>query len=481
TGAVSAFRAASSTYNLLYELLVGGLISSALVPVLSEYAERDRYQYRQLLGSLILLLSIGVSGIVVVLEAAAPLVTWLISPGFGSELKVLTTVLIRTMLPAVLLMGLAGLLSAALYALQEFAYPAFMAAIFNAAIIVCAIVFRQQFEVRALALGVLIGSAAQLLLQIAGLRTRSVQPLWAIFHPAVKRVIVLSAPVLASLVIGQAQVVIDRNLASRTGEQSIAWMANATTLIQFPLGLIAAAISLATLPRLSRLASVGDNAPFLATLAFSLRLVVVLILPATAMLLVLGTPLIRLLFEHGRFLPSDTVATANALQLYVIGLPFAAIDQSLILAFYARHDTLRPALVGIAAVGIYLAVALSTAPALGMLGLVLANSAQWFGHAMLMIVLTRARLGRLSGYRLVHNLGQVTIGSLVAAAVMAIALRLLSVASLPTIGQEALLVLVPGTCGAASYAAIMWSLRNEETISLFRFLQARARSLSRPM
>ncbi|MHB0875459.1 MAG: murein biosynthesis integral membrane protein MurJ [Anaerolineae bacterium] len=480
TGAVSAFRAASSGYNLLYELLIGGLISSALVPVLSEYAGGDRREFRRLVGSLATLLTLAAAVVIVVLEIGAPALTWLMAGGFPPELRGLTTDMIRLVLPAVLLMGLAGVFSAALYAVQQFAYPAFMASLVNLSMIVAALAFAGTLQVRALIVGMLVGSLAQLLLQGIGLRRAGVAPLFAWRHPAIRRVLALAAPVLLSLLVGQAQVVIDRNLASRTGEQSMAWMANATTLVQFPLGLVASAISLAALPTLARLAANKDGHPaFLSTLSFSLRLVLLLVVPATALLAVLGRPAIALLFEHGAFTPNDTTVTEAALRLYLIGLPFAAIDQCLILAFYARGDTLRPALVGIGAVGIYLAVALSTIGTLGMYGLVLANSAQWFAHAATMLVLTRLRLGGLRDRALRRSVWQVLAGAAAMTLFAAAALRgVVAVGSSGAVA-ELLLVLVPGCVGAAAYVAALRLMGNEELVSFATFLRGKLAGLAR--
>jgi putative peptidoglycan lipid II flippase len=478
TGAVSAFRVSSNAYNLLYELLVGGVISSAFVPVLSEYAERDQGEFRRLLGALMFLLMAFVTAIVVLLEFAAPLVTRVMGAGFSPQLQALTTSLLRLVLPAVLLLGLSGLSAAALYARQQFAYPAFMASLFNAALIACAFILSKRFDIRALALGVLAGSLCQAGLQAFGLwRTRS-WPSFAPYHPAVKRVLLLALPVLGSLAIGQAQVIIDRNLASRTGEQSIAWMANATTLIQFPLGLVASAVSLATLPRLARLASNErqGQSPFLGTMAFSLRLVIVLVLPATAALAVLGAPLVHLLFQHGNFHAADSAATNAALRLYLIGLPFAAVDQCLILAFYARRDTLRPALVGLVAVGIYLAVALSTMQRLGMTGLVLANSAQWLGHAVIMLFLTRALIGSLRPHRVARALLQALAACAICVPVMLLLLKLLPGHGAGGTLQALVGVAVPGTFGLAAYSLAMLAMRNEDFVLLIRLVINRAKA-----
>ena len=120
----------------------------------------------------------------------------------------------------------------------------------------------------------------------------------------------------------------------------------ATTLIQFPQGLVATAISIAILPTIARQSAQMTEAArraFKDTLGLGLRLTISLILPAATGLFLLAVPIIGLLFEHGAFVAADTEITANALRVYLIGLPFAAIDLLLVYAFYARKDTLTPA------------------------------------------------------------------------------------------------------------------------------------------
>jgi len=142
--------------------------------------------------------------------------------------------------------------------------------------------------------------------------------------------------------------------------------------------------------------------------------VLVLTIPAAVGLLVLAHPVVALLFQHGDFEARDTVQTALALRYYLIGLTFAAIDQPLVFAFYARQDTLRPALVGALSVGFYVLVALPTVRTLGMIGLILANGAQLAGHALVMIYLFQRRVGTLRGY----GIGQAILKSVLASALM---------------------------------------------------------------
>ena len=135
---------------------------------------------------------------------------------------------------------------------------------------------------------------------------------------------------------------IDTNLASRTGEHSLAWMQNATALRELPLGLIAMAISSAVLPRLSQHVVGEDMDAYRATLGYVLKLVIVLTLPATALLAVFAFPTVRVVLQRGAFHPVDTRWTSYALWGYLPGLFFASVDWPLNYSFYARQDTRTP-------------------------------------------------------------------------------------------------------------------------------------------
>ncbi|MCL4297131.1 MAG: murein biosynthesis integral membrane protein MurJ [Anaerolineae bacterium] len=425
TGLVSAFRVAQIIPTMLYDLLVGGMVSSALVPVFSEQAERDRAGLWHL-ASLVLSLAVVVLGLIVLLiELVAPQVAFLMAGGFDQELLAATARLMRLTTPAVLFLSLSGIITGLLYALKRFALPAFTAAVFNATIVTVALLGALVLDwgIEALAVGLLLGALLQVALQLPGLRDARLRLVFDLHHPALRRLGKLYLPVILGLVISQIAIALDRNFASRTGEQSIAWMQFATTIIQFPLGLISAAISLAILPTLSRLASASADTltEFMNTLTAGLRLVLVLTIPAAVALFILAEPVVALLFQHGDFTAFDTRQTALALRLYLFGLTFAAIDQPLIFAFYARQNTLTPALVGLLGVGFYLVAALlpSLARPMQMTDLVLANSVQLTGHALVMLWLV-SRLAPLRG----HNLGWTTLKAGAAALVMAAVLWL---------------------------------------------------------
>jgi len=395
-------------------------------------------------------------------------VAWLLGSGFDAQLQAVTTKMIRIILPAVLFFGLSGMVTGLLYTLKRFTYPAFGAAIYNAGIITCALLLADKVNIYSLALGILLGAMLQLAIQLPDLRDVRFAFSLDLSHPALRRIAGLYLPVVLGLVISQIGIFVDSNLASRTGGESIAWMDYATRLIQFPIGLVSAAVSLAILPTLSQYGSEASNeqppiSNFQRTLALGLKMVLMAIIPATIGLFVLATPIVALLYQHGNFDAHDTVQTAMALRYYLLGLTFAAIDLPLIFAFYARKDTLTPALVGVLGVVVYLIVALSLIRPLGMIGLILANSTQLTIHALIMLVLLQRRLGGLGGHGIMALAFKTLSASLVMGGVTYLALNeLQGVLDANTLVGKLVIVGGAGGVGLATYLGMIALLRVEE-------------------
>jgi len=464
TGVVSAFGLASRVPTMIYDLLVGGMLSAALVPVLSEYARPERRdELWRAAGAVLSVVTVVLAAIVLVIELLADPIAYLLGTGLTPELQMVTARSLRIIAPTVLVFGCAGFVTALLYALNRFTFPALAAAVFNLGIVISAPLLAGRLDIYSLSVGILAGSVAQLLIQLPGLRGARIRFSWDLRHPALRRIGKLYLPVAVGLVVGQIQVVIDGNLATRTGERSVAWMQSATTLRELPLGLVSVAISLAALPALSRRAADGDWEGYKRTLARGLRFVMVLTLPAAFGLAALAVPVVRLIFEHGEFTSLDTIWTSRALWCYIPGLVFAAVDWPLNYAYYARQDTRTPTVVGLAAVAVYLVVALALLRPLGMLGLVLADSAKHAFHALSMLVLLRRDVGNLGGQRLVGTTLKALLASIIMGAAMWLAVPRLGVwLTRSTLWHELLQVVLTGGLGLTIYYGTLALLRVDE-------------------
>ena len=474
TPLLAAFQAAAYVPTGLFDLIIGGMVNSSLVPVFSDYAERERRDELWRVVSMVLTVAtLVLLAVVAVVELAAPQVAWLVGAlNFTEpELSAVSIRLIRLTTPAVLFLGIASILTGALYALKRFTIPAFIGAAFNGTIVVAALLTQ---EVTGLVWGLLLGSLLQVVLQLPALRDARLRPLFDLRHPAIRRIIKLYIPILAGLVVNQIAIMLSYNLAIRTGDQSLNYMNYATTLYQFPLGLVVTALSIATLPTLSRQAA--DLDAFRATLADGLRLVLALILPATAGLFALAPAIIGLLFQHGAFTAADTATTALVLRVYLAGMPFAAADQMLVFASYARKDTWRPALVGFVSIVVYSAVALLLLPTLGLLSLMAADAVKHVVHTALMIVVVRRQIGGLSGGSVARSAAKSLVAGLLTGlaafgAAWAVAELTARMAALQGTMGWLLVVLAGGVAGVLAYTAAVFALDISETRALPRLLR----------
>jgi putative peptidoglycan lipid II flippase len=371
--------------------------------------------------------------------------------------------------------------SGALAALRIFVYPALAAFAFNATMVAATLIFARGGQIYGVALAWMLAAAAQLALQLYGLRSGKLALSFRfrdrLAAPVLRRIGKLYVPVIGALVVDLATTrLLTYALAARAAlDHGNTYMVWATTLIQFPQGLVATAISAAVLPTLSRAASSDDRRAYDDTLGLGLRLTTVLILPAAAAMAVLAVPIIQLLFENGRFGPDATAITAVALRLYLIGLPFAAWDLLLIYAFYARQDTATPAAVGVVSLVVYTIAALLLFPSFGLYALMLADAVKHITHTTLSAVLLIRRRGRLGDQRLVGTLVKTLIASVGMAVAAYLALQMRGTDWGGSTLQELITVVFTLGVSGIVYAALAYVLRIEEFRTVLGLVTARLR------
>jgi putative peptidoglycan lipid II flippase len=466
--AIAAFTIADNLQTLLFDLMVSGALQAALIPVLARLVlpgSIERGELRRVGGALVTWVvlvtgALALAGMIFAPQLVTGL-TWFAGDGAarGEETRELPVRLVRIVMPAAALLGLGTVLQAMLHALGAVTAPALATAVRNGAIIVAMVLLADSLGVEGMAWGTLAGAGLIVLLQVWPLARRHALPVpnLDLGHPAVRRMGALYLPVFAGLLVNAVAVVVDRGLAWGAGELAVGAMRYATTLVQMLLGLIAAAMSLASLPMLARHFGQRDERAFAQTLARVLGFVTVLILPATVGLAVIAHPVAALLFGHGATGPDGVDAIALALLGYLPGAVAAAWDQVLTFAFYARHNTRIPVLIGLAGVGVYFIAAFGMVGRFGMIGLVIANSLMFITRAVgLWLAMRPAGIGRL-GDAFGHSLRGAVLAS-VALGAAALAARLGLEGWLDVdaglIAQMGL-VAVPAAAGGLAYLAVL--------------------------
>lgn len=487
---LAAYTVAALVPMTLFNLITGGeMVSSSLVPVFSDYARKDRHaELWDVVSTFLSLAIIILLAIVGIVELLTPQVAWLAGARNFDDptLMPVTIDMMRLAAPAVLFLSAASVITGVLYALKRFTLPAFTGAVFNGTIVIVALLRPEHID--SLVWGLLLGSLLQIVLQLPALRDGRFRFQLNWHHPAVRRIIILYTPIVAGLVINQIAIWISYNLAITTGDNAVTYMTYATTLYQFPLGLVVTALSMATLPTLSQMATAyreakdtkQPDAPdklhdYKSTLSGGIRLALTLILPATAGLFALATPIIGLLLEHGQFTPQDTAVTAQVLRYYLFGLPFAAIDQMLVFASYARKDTWRPALAGVVSIAIYTVTAALLLNPLGLLSLMAADAAKHVVHTLIMLWLLQRHLNGLPGYKIGITLGKSLLAAIITGLAAYAAASL--AALLPIVGflQKLVVVGAGSTAGSVLFICMALLLNMQEAKSMGKMVINRLR------
>ncbi len=399
TAAADAFFVAYRVPNLLRELFAEGSMSSAFIPVFTEYhtlrAKQDAWELASAVFTTLLTIVIAITLLGIL---AAPGIVWLLAPGFHGhpDKLAMTTMLTRIMFPYLLFISLAALAMGILNSLRAFAAPALSPVFFNLFIIGCALFLSPAFPepILGVAIGVVAGGAAQFAMQVPGLALRGMLFGWRFqpWHPGVRRIGTLMVPSLLGLSVTQINITVSTILASFFAGGPT-YLFYGMRLIQFPLGIFGVALATAILPTLSAQAARGALDELRSTLAFGLRMIVFIILPAMLGLILLRQPIVHLFFEHGSFTAADTVATATAVLCYAVGLWAFAGVRIIVAAFYSMQDTVTPAKAAAVSVLANLAFSILLMDRLEAAGLALATAlASMLNVGILVIVLNR-RLG----------------------------------------------------------------------------------------
>lgn len=349
-----AFFVAFRLPNLLRRLFAEGAFSQAFVPLLAEYRnQRGEHETKALIDHVASVLFLSVLAITVLGVIGAPLLIYVSAPGFAADADkfALTVTLTRITFPYILFMALVALAAGILNTWGRFALPAFTPVLLNLSFIGMALLAAPYFDppVLALAWAVFLGGLLQLALQLPALKRIGMLPRFDLApqDAGVRRVLKLMAPAVLGVSVAQISLLINTIFASFLASGSVSWLYYADRLMEFPAGLLGAALGTILLPSLSKAHTNADPEEFSALLDWGLRLTFLLTLPAAIGLALLGVPLIATLFQHGAFTAADVLQTRSALASYSVGLIGLILVKVLAPGFYARQNIRTPVKIAI--------------------------------------------------------------------------------------------------------------------------------------
>jgi putative peptidoglycan lipid II flippase len=352
--ATDAFFVAFRIPNLLRRLFAEGAFSQAFVPILAEVRNREGpEETRALVDSVSSALFLALVVTAAAGMALAPLVIYLSAPGFAAEPGKfeLTVAMLRITFPYIVFISLVALAAGVLNTWSRFAVPAFTPVLLNVSFIVGAAFFADRFDppVLVLAWAVFAGGLLQLAWQVPFLARIGMLPRWRLNlkHPGVRRVLKLMAPAVFGVSVSQISLLINTIFASFLVTGSVSWLYYADRLMEFPAGVLGAALGTILLPSLSKHHASGSTAEYSRLLDWGLRVTLLLALPAAAALAVLAMPLIATLFHYGRFSAEDAWMTREALVAYSLGLVGMILVKILAPGFYAMQNVVTPVKIGL--------------------------------------------------------------------------------------------------------------------------------------
>jgi len=408
--ATDAFIAAFQIPNMLRRFFAEGALTSAFVPTFSEYYTlKGKDEARELANVCFSLLTVVMAVVTILGIIFSPLIVSLMFPGFRTEPDKLelTVLLNRLMFPYIFFISLVALCMGILNTVRHFFTPAISTVFLNLSMILCAIFLHGWFSVpiTALAVGVLLGGALQLLLQLPVLFRKGF-PLRFRFspgHPAVRRIELLMGPSVFGVGVYYLNITVGAILASLLPQGSVSYLYYAQRLFEFPQGIFTVSIAQAVLPSMSRQAANGDMSGVKDSLAFGLRLTLFITIPATIGLMVCSTPIFTLLFMGGAFDYTKAERSAEALFYYSIGLSFVALVRVLAPAFFALKDTKTPVLTAFIAFILNAGFSLALMGPLLHGGLALATTLSSFCNMGLLLWFVRRKVGPFGGRKILFE------------------------------------------------------------------------------
>jgi putative peptidoglycan lipid II flippase len=419
--ATDAFNVAFRVPNLLRDLFAETALSAAFVPVLTAEKAKGKEAQNRLASNIFNVLFV-VTGVVSIAGLLlAPYLAKAIAFGFGSvpgKIE-LTAQLTAVLFPFLLFVSMGAWAMSYLNTEKSFFVPSVAPALFNVFSILVPVltygwyVSRGKEPIFGMAAGVLVGGLMQFLVQVPLLRRKGFRwsPLLSFRDPEFRRVMALFVPVAIGLAGTRINVLVNTILVTPLAQGSVSWLNYAFRVMHLPLGLFGIAVGTVALPSLSKLVIDNNTAAVRSTLTDSLKMVLFLTVPTSALIAFLAVPITRAIYERGRFTTADTMATAGALVLYTLGIPFMAALRNVAAVFYAYKDAKTPMYASFCSIVLNLVLNATLMWVLGFMAFPLSTTLAAILNVGVLIALLPRKVGRVEFGPLAKYAGGLAVAS----------------------------------------------------------------------
>jgi len=480
--ATDAFNVAFRVPNLLRDLFAETALSAAFVPVLTAEKAKTKEAENRLASNIFNVLFVVTGAVSLAGLLFAPALAKAIAFGFGrvpGKIE-LTAQLTAVLFPFLLFVSLAAWAMSYLNTERSFFVPSVAPALFNLFSILFPVltygwyVARGREPMFGMAIGVLLGGLMQFLVQTPLLRRKGFRwsPVLSFRDPQFRRVMALFIPVAIGLAGTRINVLVNTILVTPLAQGSVSWLNYAFRIMHLPLGLFGIAVGTVALPSLSKLVLENDVAAVKSTLSDSLKMVLFLTVPTSALICGLAVPVTRAIYERGHFMAADTLATAAALVLYAAGIPFSSALRNVAAVFYAYKDAKTPMYASFASIGLNIVLNLSLMWVVGYLAFPLSTSLAAILNVAVLYALLPRKVGTTDLGALASYGARLTIASAAGGGAAWLVNRLMATQLGLSLWGTLSSLVVSGIAGLAVFFAVSFALGLSETLDyLRRFLR----------
>jgi len=393
---MDAYFAAVFIPNTLFTVLIAGTLSPIFIPILlAESGTDDRERISEIFSNVtnflfvLLLLSVSVGLLTLRLWLPA------LFSGFSASTMQLTIRLTYIVLPGVLFLAVSGILTALLNGFHRFALAAFSPALSSVVVIVAITLARGNEAIYVVAMATLIGCVIQSLVLIPATKPLGIRyrPVLNLRHHSIRKLLQLGIPLFLYLAIGNASLLVERTLASHVSTGAIAVLSYALRLFMVPVSFIAVPLATVVYPQFAREAASQDYGSLRSHLLKIFRITVFIFSPITVLMVLNALPITRLLYEHGKFRPEDSLATSHVLAVFGTAIIPYAISVIGLRCYFALKDTVTPMLAELVNLAFYFGPARVLAHHYGLIGLAISRVSVFFLVGIILLVLLLKRLG----------------------------------------------------------------------------------------